>query len=109
MNRDVQSRCADAARLVADELIHQSRTASSRFCVSRRSACRGIFLELVEPVFQMRRVPVELYGDLAERVDSSGALRFPVMVLAALLSGAEVERHCDTGCTRLLHRVLVKV
>jgi hypothetical protein len=57
----------------------------------------------------MRRIPVELYRDLAECVDSSGTLRFIVMVFAVLLLAAEDARHCVAGYEGMLHRALVEV
>jgi hypothetical protein len=96
--RDVQPRSADVAGLVFDKLIHQGCAASSRFRTPRRPACCGIILNLVEPVFQVSRIFVKFDSDLAERIDSSGTLRFPVMVFAAFLLSAEVARHCDIDC-----------
>jgi hypothetical protein len=49
---------------------------------------------------QRMRVLVELDGDLAKGVDSSGTLRFVVMEFPAFLVLVEVQRHSDsdTGC-----------
>ena len=101
---DVQSRCANAALFLADELVDESCTSSSRFCTLRWTACRSVILDLVEPVLQLRRVPMELDSDLAEGVDPAGTLRFFVIILAMLLLAAEVEGHCATVSNYSLHR-----
>ena len=94
MNRNVQSRFSwSRACLLADELIHQRRTALARPGTLRRPARSSIILELVEPVPQVRRVLVEVDRDLAERVDPSCTLCLPIMILAVALLAAEIERH----------------
>ena len=94
MNRNVQSRFSwSRACLLADELVHQRRTAPARSGTLRRPARSSIVLELVEPVPQMRRVLVEVDRDLPERIDPSRTLCLPIMVLAVALFAVEIERH----------------
>ena len=96
MNRNVKSRFSwSRARLLVDEVVHQRRTAPARFRTLRRPARSSIILKLVEPVPQMRCILVEVDRDLPERVDPSRTLCLLVMVLAAALFAAEVERHCS--------------
>jgi hypothetical protein len=101
---DVQLRSWCCACFLVDELVNKGCTSSARPCTLRRSTFSSVILHLVEPVLEVCRIPVKLYCDLAESVDTSSTLRFLVMVLAVSLIAAEVERHRATDSNSLLHR-----
>lgn len=91
---DVQSGRGYATLLLVDKLVDKECTASSRSCTLRRTVFRSIVLELIEPVLQLRRVPMEFDSDLAKGIDPAGTLRFFVMIPPLFLLAAEIERHC---------------
>lgn len=104
MDCDVQSWFRCTSLLLGDEFVDQRCTASPGSCALRRPACSSIILDLVEPVLQLRCVPVELDCDLSNGVDPSGALRFLVFVQAMALLAAEIEGHCARSSgSRSLH------